>query len=83
MKKRYPLLVLGLIFLGLCFYIFYTVFIPFMENRDKTSVPPLQFIGGVYLWVFILANGLGATLVGLGYYQNQYTGYRLTKGILY
>jgi Na+/H+ antiporter NhaA len=70
MTKRYPLLIVGLIFVGLCLYIFYAVFIPFMVNRDKTSFPPLQFIGGVYLWLFILVNGVNATLVGLGYYRN-------------
>ena len=83
MKKRYPLLILGLIHVGVCLYIFYGVFIPFMIERDRTFFPSVQFIAGVVLWFFIASNGIGLTLVGLGYYQNQYTGYRFTKGILY
>jgi len=83
MKKRYPLLIVGLILLGLSVYIFYTVFIPFMVNRDKTSFLSLQLIVGGLLWFFIVGAGLELTLVGLGYYQNQYTGSRMFKGILY
>jgi len=83
MKKRYPLLIVGLILVGLSVYIFYAVFIPFMVNRDKTSFPSLQLIVGGLIWFFIVGAGLELTLVGLGYYQNQYTGSRMFKGILY
>lgn len=83
MKIRYPLLIFGLIFVGVCFYVFYGVFIPFMVEHDRIFFPSVQFIAGVVLWFFITAAGLELTFVGLGVYQNQYTGSRFFKGILY
>ena len=83
MKKRYPLLIVGLILVGLSVYIYYGVFIPFMIERDHTSFPSVQLIVGGLIWFFIFGAGLELTLVGLGFYQNQYTGSRMFKGILY
>ena len=88
MKKRYPLLIVGLILIGVTLYVFYGVFIPFMDtynnNPSTLTVESIIriFVGGL-IWFFSFGAGLELTLVGLGFYQNQYTGSRMFKGILY
>jgi len=83
MKKRYPLLIFGLILVGVTFYIFYGVFVPFMIKYGHTSFISLPFIGKALIWCLITAAGFELVFVGLGEYQNKYTGSRMFKGILY
>ena len=79
MKKHVHLQVIGLILLiiGL-YYLADTLGTAFEENANYAVVA----IKGTIFWVAMIA-GLEITSVGFGIYQNQYTGSRLFKGILY
>jgi hypothetical protein len=78
MNLRFDLLILGIILFGVLHWIFHKRLFPALERRDIFDI-------GFYVIVLsgLFVPAFELTMVGLGYYQNQYTGSRIFKGILY
>ena len=81
MKTRYPLLIIGLILLSIAFYMLHTGISRALRIGREPNI--ILLAGGMFVMLIIFAAGGELTMVGLGEYQNRYTGSRMFKGILY
>jgi len=83
MKKRYDLLIVGLLLLGLFIHLYITHFSYFMNNAYRQDFPLAQYLVGAFGATMLFGAGVELTSVGAGIYQNRYTDTRFFKGILY
>lgn len=84
MTKKPWLFVLAIFLFLLGMFLFFDVFIPWIqEDHSGDQFFVFKFLGYMSIGFFIFALFSELFTVAIGTYQNQYTGSRFFKGILY